>query len=1068
MNSTAIDPASDAAPATGGRSRGTATFVGVAACFVLSGFAALLYQTAWMRQFSILFGTSELAIVSVLAAYMGGLALGSAIAGRLAHRVRRPVLVYGLLELGIAGGALLVPTGLAAANKLLHTFLGGQPAPPQADSITHSLFYVAATFAVILIPTTLMGATLPLLTRYAVDRASDIGRRVGILYALNTAGAVGGTLFAAFNLLPTAGLAGTVRVGVVVNFAVFVIAAVVARSAAARPHDLDLETVEDPAADQSDQTAEGATWERRVRWILPLILVSGLISFTYEVLWTRLVSHVLGGSVQAFATMLASFLVGITLGSAVASRFANTRRGSMFGFAMCQVGTAVMATTIYLSLDQFAGVAESLAAEGGGISSINKALLCAGVLLPATLCIGATFPFALRALARDERAAGLATGRVYAWNTSGAVVGALCAGFILVPGLGYAGTATFGALTNIALALAALWTLGKHRASIAVAAIGLLSFAPLVSGPPEKLLLSSPLASSEETGEPRIIFQAVGQSASVLMRQQGGRFFLRTNGLPESWVEPKGSPFIASAAAHWLCLLPVLARPAARNMLMVGFGGGVALEAVPPSIESVDCIELEPEVIEANRAIADMRLADPLADPRIEIIYNDARGALNLTSKRYDIIISQPSHPWTAGGSHLFTSEFAGQVREHLTDDGVFLQWMNTEFVDADLLRSMGTTLLAHYPYVRLYCIYPEVLMFLASDSPLNVEADIARTGEPLASHPDWYALKRIDMVEDVLVHLALEQKGLRRLCKGAPIITDDANLMAMRSAVGMEGWLNQERFGELLKGSDALLDRSSEVSKALGSDLDWIRVGRYMLGLGDEARAQRIAFRNPTESRRFLALGLIAQSKGDTEGAVKQLRRSIEIDPSDQDTQYLLASIYTTRPEYAELAADARAGLTGPHLATAEAHAFARKGEYDSVRKLDAQLAEARPRDIVYPIALQLRALWRCIDTERPLESAQEVIDLLARVRFMSDIEYRLRMRAAATLQDADMQVETASALVNYLTNRPGSPEEQAAATAALTKVQTMLAASEEGTRRAEVRDNIAEWIGSIASEQE
>jgi len=1061
-----MDPEITALPAPAGRARGTATFVGVAACFVLSGFAALLYQTAWMRQFSILFGTSELAIVSVLAAYMGGLALGSAIAGRLAHRIRRPVLAYGILEAGIAGGALLVPVGLAAANKLLQIFLGGQSAPPQADSISHSLFYVAATFAVILVPTTLMGATLPLLTRYAVDRESDIGRRVGLLYALNTAGAVAGTLVAAFNLLLTTGLAGTVRIGVMVNLAVFVIAALVARSATARPRDLSPPETDEAAEDVAQEPTETGPWERRVHWILPLILVSGLISFTYEVLWTRLVSHLLGGSVQAFATMLASFLVGITLGSAIASRYARTRRGSIVGFVVCQVGTAILSTVIYLSLDQLAGLAIDLSGEAGGLTGRSKALLCMGILLPATLCIGATFPFALRALARNESAAGLATGRVYAWNTSGAVIGALCAGFILVPELGYAGTATFGALTNIALALAGIWILGQRRAVVGIAAAGILCLTPLASGPPDKLLLASPLLVGPGSDGGQKVFQAVGRSASVLMLRQSGRYFLRTNGLPEAWVEPKGSPFIAASAAHWLSLLPVLARPQARSMLMVGFGGGVALEAVPPTIESVDCIELESEVIRANQAIADKRLFDPLADPRINIILNDARGALNLTSKEYDVIISQPSHPWTAGGSHLFTSEFVEQVRGHLAKDGVFLQWMNTEFVDADLLKSMGATLLAHYPHVRLYCIYPEVLMFLASNSPLNVEEDMVRTGEPIASNPEWYALKRIDMVEDVLGHLALEEQALRKLCKGAAVITDDANLMAMRSTAAMPGRLDRDRFEELTKGLDPLINRSSDTNKAIGDQINWIRIGSYLLGLGDEARARRVAFRDPNEARRYLALGLMAQNKQDTETCIEHLQRAMELDPEDQDIRYMLAGVYSTHPEFSELAPELRLGLTGPHQATAEAHAVARLGQYDKVRELEVRMAEARPSDVVYPIALQLRALWRCVDLEQPRESAQEALRLLSHVRRLTDLEYRLRMRAATTLELTETRVETARALVDYMYNRTNTPEEQAAAVVALQELTTLLASSPEGSRNAEVRDSINEWIESIATE--
>ena len=199
-------------------------FLAVLACFALSGFAGLLYQTAWMRQFSVVFGTSELAVVAVLASYMAGLAAGAAAAARWIRRVRRPVLVYGLLELGIAVSALLVPLALRAARGVYVWLFGGRPELPEAGLVTHWIFFLIASFLILSVPTVCMGATLPLLTRHVVRRPDQIGRRVGLLYATNTAGAVAGTLTAAFVLLPRVGLQTTVWAGVGVNLLVFVIA----------------------------------------------------------------------------------------------------------------------------------------------------------------------------------------------------------------------------------------------------------------------------------------------------------------------------------------------------------------------------------------------------------------------------------------------------------------------------------------------------------------------------------------------------------------------------------------------------------------------------------------------------------------------------------------------------------------------------------------------------------------------------------------------------------------------------------------------------------------------------
>ena len=282
------------------------TFWPVVTCFLLSGFAALIYQTAWTREFAFVFGTSELAVATVLAAYMGGLALGAWIASRFVRRVRRPVRVYGLLEAGIALAAIAVPFAIRGATALYVALLGSQPDLPPSDGAGHALYFLASSFAILLVPTALMGATLPLLARHAVHTRSQIGSRIGALYATNTAGAVAGTLCAAFWLLPAYGLRATVAVAVAANVLVFAIAALVARSA--RP----------PSPIRTSRAGRAP-----FHWILPAILLSGAVSFAYEVFWFRLLGHVLGGSVHAFSTMLASFLIGIALGSAAAARAAT-------------------------------------------------------------------------------------------------------------------------------------------------------------------------------------------------------------------------------------------------------------------------------------------------------------------------------------------------------------------------------------------------------------------------------------------------------------------------------------------------------------------------------------------------------------------------------------------------------------------------------------------------------------------------------------------------------------------------------------------------------------------------
>ena len=460
-------------------------------------------------------------------------------------------------------------------------------------------------------------------------------------------------------------------------------------------------------------------------WMLPLMLVSGATAFLYEVLWTRMLTHVIGGSIYAFATMLAAFLIGIALGGGLAGKLAERRERAAVAFAFAQVAVGLLSIGVYAWMELL--IPDTL-------TTWTLALFAVAVMLPATIFIGATLPLSIRVLARDETEATAGTARIYAWNTGGAIVGSILAGFVLIPGLGFEGSIRLAVGVNFVLALwAASCVASPKPIPIGVAAAGIVAVLTIYSPARPEAVMSSAGFNVTFATAPRELHYAVGRSSTVMVLAADTNLFVRTNGLAEASVWVKGSPPTLDSQ-KWLAALPVVARPDTRNMLMVGFGGGVALEWVPPSVETVDVVELEPEVIEANRRLSAIRDVDPLADPRINVVINDARNALRLTGKSYDAIVSQPSHPWTAGASHLFTREFVAEARNHLNEGGVFLQWMNAEFVDEPLLRSLAATLVAEYDYVRLYHPMSRVLMFLASEAPLDVELELAQSGRPIAT----------------------------------------------------------------------------------------------------------------------------------------------------------------------------------------------------------------------------------------------------------------------------------------------------------------------------------------------
>ncbi len=977
---------------------GSAVFVAVSLCFFLSGFAALLYQTAWMRQLSVVFGTSELAVATILAAYMAGLALGAAIAARVMHRIRRPILVYGALEATIALSAIAVPFLLQLAGILYAAVFGGLSQPPGASGMGQSLFYLVVTFVVLAVPTACMGATLPMVTRYAVHKDEDVGPRVGLLYSINTAGAIAGTLVAAFLLLPAFGLWGTILAAAVVNLIVFVIAALLANSAGTE-------------SSTSSRSISTFGW-RPESWILPIMLLSGVATFAYEVLWTRLLSHILGGSVVAFATMLASFLAGIAIGSAVASRFAKTKVTAQIGFIVSELGIAVTCVAIYVTLDQF------VPPTAGLLGNVSIAI---ALLLPATLFIGATFPFAVRILSANESEASVASARVYAWNTVGAVVGAIVAGFVLIPLLKYEGAIKVVVAINAGLAFAAAFAVPPRRVPFAIGSavvfvILLLGFSP---GSPEALLRVSPL---NDLRSGNIRYYGVGRSATVLMLERDGYFYLRTNGLPEAATDLKGAP-PSKHTQRLLAALPVLARPDTKSMLIVGFGGGVVAEDLPTSLAEVDIVELEPKVLEANRSISEERNIDPLQDPRINLVINDARNALRLTDKHYDAIVSQPSHPWTAGASHLYTREFMRLAKSRLGSDGVFLQWMNTQFVSESLLRSFVATLLDVFPHVRAYQFDANILFFLASESQIDPEAQMLATGEPFKSHLDEYKRKGIGSVNDLVAALAWDETGLGRLAADAPLITDNDNRMAMQSAAAFEdSALPNSRLQELIGQYGSLFDAQSDIHQKMAFAIDFVYVADRLemiqaRGLSTSLADTLLKNRNPTS---LLLRAKILQKQSQGPRADQMLMAALESEPDNPIASYLLlknrgdAVLDGSLPQRIRPYAN---NLTDVASAVIESMEFAERRDLSHARNKDDLLAQAAPYDQWYLNAAKLRADWRIMATRMGESSdyaaaALAIIDEVIALR--QDINfYGMRMAAAFLADDYDAVVETARRMV-------------------------------------------------------
>ncbi|MCH2186768.1 fused MFS/spermidine synthase, partial [Myxococcota bacterium] len=510
---------------------------------------------------------------------------------------------------------------------------------------------------------------------------------------------------------------------------------------------------------------------------------------------------------------------------------------------------------------------------------------------------------------------------------------------------------------------------------------------------------------------------------TVVLKSDGFGWKLMTNGLPESTIEKPFNPPDSFHPAQWLSLLPVLNRPDTESLLVIGLGGGNTAGAITPGLERVDVIELEPEVVRANRLLADRRMyGDPLADPRVSLHYGDARGALMLTDRQYDGIVSQPSHPWTSGASHLYTQEFFELVKERLTPDGVFVQWIGMAFVDEALVRSLLNTLNQVFPYVETYRPFEPALLFVASNTPLDVSQTVS---EALALAPEQLARVGVLRPEHVGVALSLDSEGTKAAGAGAPLNTDDHNLLATSAWRIGDRAENRKGVVAMLAEHDPLaeLDRSWE-SAALAQRLAQTR-----------AQSRAVQLLSGLEgAERPTAAGFYAYEQGGAARAARLFERARKLAPHDREAR---AGWILTLPE------DVQEGDVSPtEWAFVQAWLRMRSGDTVGISDLEEPLASIEPDNMLFEEATRMRVAWRIDsgDGERAQE-ARELVDLLL-ARGARPEDYVLRAEAAAAADEPDQAwatlararaplqrvvadrdlIDRARAVVNGLPERVGS----------------------------------------------
>jgi spermidine synthase len=794
--------------------------------FFLSGFSSLVFEILWERMLMQVFGSTTFAISTLLTAFMAGLALGSALGGRVAARLERPLLVYGLLEGAIGLYALAVPAALGALpsvyGAIFTTFL--------EDFYLFSLLRFVAVFLLLLLPTTMMGASLPIVSQWVARHSSRFQGSVGLLYGVNTFGACAGTLLAGFVLLPRLGLSTTNLAFAAINVALCAVVVVCAlgpmrRLDAREPGELERERELDALAGRIVPLDPLPSWARPLT--LGVFALSGALSMTYQVLWTRAYVIVLGSSTYSFTVVLSAFLTGLATGSALTSALVGRLRRPLAWLAGAQLGLCASATVAFFVLDDLPRVLFHRMREAifspNDIYLFNFGLVALVVLVP-TLLQGASFPLVVRALVGEREDAGREVGRVYSSNTLGSIAGSFAAGFILLPNLGLSQAIALAVGLNL---LGALLVAGADlraggeglRRRVAALSVGaLVAGSALAFAPPiDRVALTRGLfraywsrelfdAEKLDRDAPELLFYEDGVAVTTSVERRGSTVTLKGNGKAEA------SDGADMSTQILVGLLPFVFHSArdpdgpigGERALMIGYGSGVTSGgALQWPLATLDVIEIEEAMIEASRFFDHVNHT-PLDDPRHHLVISDGRNYLEYVDTTYDVIVSEPSNPWIAGVSAMFTVEHFRRARRRLATGGVFGQWVQLYEMSPTNVAVIFNSFAQAFPHVQVFSSMPKGtdLILIGSDAPIPMPADaFARAWANPVTRAELERAGLRDMY-DLYGLMFMNQHEFLEFAQGAPLNTDDNGYLEFEAPKDLIRYKsNQDFFKERYHG---------------------------------------------------------------------------------------------------------------------------------------------------------------------------------------------------------------------------------------------------------------------------
>ncbi len=756
--------------------------------FFISGATGLIYEVVWTRLLTLVMGNTHYSIATVLTAFMGGLALGSFAGGKVIDRSFNPLALYAILEGAIGLYCLAIPSFIDWAFPLFKSIYLNSESSYSASSFYRFLI----CGSILLVPTTFMGATLPILSKFVSNKPELIGRDVGTLYGINTFGAVFGAATSAYVFMRLLGLSATIQLAAGLNIGIAVIIFLLFRPGLSRPPAQDRsEDAENRTQAPEEPEEAGASWSMtwKERFVLLAFGVSGFCALVYQLTWNRILSLLLGSSVYAFSLILSIFILGLALGTVCFARWVTRMKDlvKVFGLLQIGIGCSALAALPFFGEIPFVNrwVYQNWDIDFSAVQLSNLLIIFSLLFLP-TFFMGAQFPVVVKLLTRGLSNLGRDVGRVYASNTVGTIVGSFVGGFVLIPILGIQNSVLTAVFINLLLAGGLLALSPNLKPAMKLYGLPLIILVCLWGGVSmnawDKAVISSgsfmPYRIKDlqqaEAGINKILFYKEGTHTTVTTELAvSGNIFLRVNGKTDASLALDMRTQLLSG------YLPMFFKKDPQSVLVIGQGSGITLGAVEqfPVVKEIDLVEISPAVIEGSRFFGPFN-HQALEDKRLTTILEDGRNHVALSDKKYDVIISEPSNPWISGVGALFTKNFFHLLKDRLTEAGVACIWVHTN-MSPESFKSITRSFSTVFPHVTMWeSIVGDDYLLIGSSKEYGLPYE--RVEQLLKQETIGKDLNRIGIhrVRDLFSLMIMSRDQILQFSGEALIHTDDNSLL--------------------------------------------------------------------------------------------------------------------------------------------------------------------------------------------------------------------------------------------------------------------------------------------------